>query len=218
MCPLQWEHCNVRSGGAIAVTTLPKLTFADYLALAPTGDTTPAELIDGVLVPLPPESGRNLAIAAYFYQALLHIGVPFLLIYMGSCELQTPVLEAGDAANRFPDLVVIREEHRSLTQQRMTITLDMPPPRFVLEVVSPGEANRYRDYVRKRAQYAAIAIPEYIIADPETQIVTVLILDQGNYVEHGSYQGNQPILSPTFPRFTLTPQQVFDGTLPTAQP
>ncbi len=188
------------------MTTLPKLTFADYLALDPTGDTAPAELIDGVLVTLPPESGRNTEIAAIWFAALLASGVSVLHLKLGNCELQTPVLTAGDAANRFPDLVVIREEHRSLTQQRMTITLEMPPPRFVVEVVSPGEANRQRDYVRKRAQYAAIAIPEYIIADPETQTVTVLLLDQGHYVEHGCYQGNQSILSPSFPRLTLTPQ------------
>lgn len=85
----------------------------------------------------------------------------------------------------------------------------MPPPRFVLEVVSPGQTNRYRDYVCKRDQYAAIGIPEYVIVDPEEQTVTVLVLEQRNYREVGCYRGDQRIISPTFPDLALTVNQIF---------
>jgi len=191
------------------MTTTQKLTFEDYLALEDTGYEGRVELIDGELVELPPESRINTEIAAIWFAALLAKGVNVLHLKMGNCEIQTPVLAPGDAANRFPDLVVIREEHRSLIQGRMTITLKMPPPRFVLEVVSPGEPNRQRDYVRKRAQYAAVGIPEYAIVDPEEQTVTVLVLEQGTYREAGCYRGDQRIISPTFPELALTMNQIF---------
>lgn len=186
-----------------------KLSFEDYLALEDTGYEGCVELVDGELVELPPESGINTEIAAIWFAALLSIGVSVLHLKMGNCEIQTPVLAPGDAANRFPDLVVIREEHRSLTQHRMTITLEMPPPRFVLEVLSPGQTNHNRDYVRKRAQYAAVGIPEYMIVDPEERAITVLALEQGNYREVGCYRGDQRIISPTFPDLSLTANQIF---------
>ncbi len=113
--------------------------------------------------------------------------------------------------NRFPDTVVIGEVHRSLTQKRMTITLEMPP-RFVLEVVSSGQKNSERDYVRKRAQYAAVGIPEYVeyvIIDPQTKTVTVLVIEEEGYRELGCYAGEQQIVSPTFPALALTADQLF---------
>lgn len=203
------RYSDAGTYGGVAMTYTKKLTFEDYLALEDTGYEGCVELIDGELVELPPESGINLGIAACVYLELIRIGVFFLHVYMGCCEVQTPVLAPGDAANRFPDVVVIREEHRALTQRRMTITLKMPAPRFVLEVVSPGQTNRHRDYVRKRAQYAAVGIPEYMIADPEEQTVTVLVLDQGSYCEAGCYRGEQRVISPTFPNLTLTVNQIF---------
>lgn len=191
------------------MTYTKKLSFEDYLALADTGHEGPVELIDGELVELPPESGINTEIAAIWFAALLASGVNVLHLKLGNCEIQTPILVFGDAANRFPDIVVIREEHRSLTQHRMTITLEMPPPRFVLEVVSPGQANRNRDYIRKRDQYAAVGIPEYVIVDPEEQSITVLVLEQDTYREAGCYRGDRPVVSTTFPELHLTADQVF---------
>ena len=73
-------------------------------------------------------------------------------------------------------------------KRRLTITLDMPPPRLVAEVVSPGKTNRDRDYIHKRAQYAAIAVPEYWLIDSVAQTVMVLTLD-GEYREVGVFSG-----------------------------
>ncbi len=86
---------------------------------------------------------------------------PLRLIRIHSLELQVPVLQPNDAANRYPDLVLLRPEHLDLMKRRLTITLDMPPPRLIAEVVSPGTTNRDRDYIYKRAQYAAVSVPEY---------------------------------------------------------
>ena len=53
---------------------------------------------------------------------------------------------------------------RSLGQA--AITLDMAPPRLVVEVVSPGQENHRRDYREKRNQYEWRGIPEYWICRP----------------------------------------------------
>lgn len=66
--------------------------------------------------------------------------------------------------------------------------------------------------MRKRAQYAAVGIPEYVIVDPAEQTVTVLVLEQSNYGEAGCYRGEQRIVSPTFPDLVLTVNQVFAPT------
>lgn len=119
------------------------------------------ELIDGELVELPPESEPNDTIANFLFLKFVELGIPFRLIRPGKCEVQVPVLQRKDSANRYPDLVIFVEIHLSLLQKRLTIKIEMPPPRLVVEVLSPGKANRSRDLDRKRAQYAQRGIPEY---------------------------------------------------------
>ena len=82
---------------------------------------------------------------------------------------------------------------------------------MVVEVVSPGRVGRDRDYISKRAQYAARGIPEYWIVDPQEQMVAVLRLESGEYVEVGMFQGEQTLVSPTFPQLNLTAGQVLGG-------
>ena len=112
------------------------------------------------------------------------------------CEVQVPLLRPNDAANRFPDLVVLRQEHLDLTKRRLTITLDMPPPRLIAEVVSPGNTNRDRDYIHKRAQYAAISVPEYWLIDPIAQTVTVLSLEGDTYRDVGVFGHDDALRAP----------------------
>jgi Uma2 family endonuclease len=186
-------------------------TFEEYLAYEDDTDIH-YELVDGELVPLPPESGLNSFIARYLLFTLASRGiVPLRAIVTHSCEIQVPVLQPGYAANRYPDLVILREEHWELTQKRLTITLEMPPPRLVVEVVSPGKVAWERDYDCKRSQYAAVGIPEYWIVDPQEQQVTVLRLELGEYTEVGVFQENETIISPTFPTLDLTVDRVLVG-------
>ncbi|MEG5139714.1 MULTISPECIES: Uma2 family endonuclease [unclassified Microcoleus] len=188
-----------------------KLTFEEYLTYEDDTDNR-YELINGELITLPPESGPNNFIANYLLFTLASSGfVPLMLIRTHMCEIQVPILREGDAANRYPDLVVLRPEHILLTASRLTVTLDMPPPQLVVEVVSPGRVGRDRDYISKRSQYAARNIPEYWIVDPQEQMITVLRLESGEYVEVGVFQGAQALISPTFPQLNLTAGQVLGG-------
>lgn len=187
-----------------------KLTFEEYLNYEDETDYR-YELIDGELVPLAPESEFNNFIANYIFAFFFTRGiVPLRLIRVHACEVQVPVLQSKDAANRYPDVVVLREEHLTLMNKRLTITLDMPPPRLVAEVVSPGKVGRDRDYNRKRKQYGAIGIPEYWIIDPAAQRVMVLRWESGEYVE-SLFAGSERIISAVFPKLELTVEQIFQG-------
>lgn len=191
-----------------------KLTFEKYLSYEDNTDNC-YQLIDGELIALPPESESNTAIGNYLFLLLVNAGIPWRLIKTHNCEIQVPILRSGDAANRYPDLIILTPEHIPLTANRLTVTLEMPAPQLVVEVVSPGRIGRERDYdplrglrQRKRDQYAACGIPEYWIIDPQAQAVTVLRLDLGKYVEIGVFQNEDAICSSVFPELGLTVQQV----------
>jgi Uma2 family endonuclease len=197
---------------------LKKLTFDEYLNYSDNTDNR-YELIDGELIALPPESEPNNFIANYlfFYLASSRL-VPLRLIKTHNCEVQVAVLRSGDAANRYPDLIILEPEHIPLTANRLTITFDMLPPRLVVEVVSPGRVGRDRDYdplrglrQRKRAQYAARGIAEYWVIDPIQQVVTVLRLEDGQYIEIGVFRDGESMISPMFPQLSLTVKQIFIG-------
>ncbi|MBF2077432.1 MAG: Uma2 family endonuclease [Synechococcales cyanobacterium T60_A2020_003] len=180
------------------------LTIEDYLVYDP-GTDTRCELVDGVLVEMPPESDENLGIARkLFLELIKHFSVE--LVVWG-----TEVEVSGRRATcRIPDLLVHSEESKAALAHtnRATITRDMPPPALVIEVVSPGQVNRDRDYRYKYTEYAARCIAEYWIVDPEMQQITVCQWVNGMY-ETNVYQGTEPIQSAIVPAIALTPTAVF---------
>jgi Uma2 family endonuclease len=186
-----------------------KLTFDEYLNYS--NDTGQRyELIDGELIALPPQSEPDGFIANYLFFYFASSGlVPLRLIKMHNCEVQVAVLRSSDAANRYPDLIILEPEHIPLTATRLTITFDMLPPRFVVEVVT-GRVGSDRDYDRKLAQYAARGIAEYWVIDRIEQVVTVLRLEDGKYVEVGVFRDGEAIVSPMFPKLSLTVQQILN--------
>jgi Uma2 family endonuclease len=173
-------------------------SFEDYLSYRETEqDNVRYELVEGELIELAPESPQNNFVARrlLFFLAS-HDIIPLELLVNHACEVQVPVLQPKDAANRFPDLVVLRPEHLDLMGNRLTITILMPPPQLIVEVVSPGKTNRDRDYINKRLQYAAIAVPEYWLIDPIAGTVLVLQLQGDGYETIGLFSGDDAIGSP----------------------
>jgi Uma2 family endonuclease len=180
------------------------LTFDEYLAYDD-GTDTRYELVDGELVEMPPESPENLAIARFLLVELMK-HVPLNLITYG-----TEVEVSGRRARcRVPDLLVHTEDSLAALAgaARATLTRDMPPPALVIEVVSPGTANRTRDYRYKHTEYAAREIAEYWIVDPEERQVTVCQWVEGQY-EDTVVKGSDRIVSEVVPEFALTVNQLF---------
>ncbi len=178
-------------------------SFAEYLTYDD-GTNKLYELFNGELIEVPPESGQNVQITTFLL-------IQFALL-LGYRRVRGHGLELevrGEPRNRYPDLTIIRQEHIEQLSQRNTIRLTMPPPLLIIEVVSPGELQRQRDYIAKRSQYQDCGIPEYWIIDPETQTVLVLELIEKTYSELGSFSGQEQVISPQFSQLNLTSAQIF---------
>jgi Uma2 family endonuclease len=178
-------------------------TFEEYLSYDDGTDYF-YELFNGELIEVPPESGWNVQIAN-------RLAFAFVLL-LGTDRVRGNGLELevrGEPRNRYPDLTVIREEHVFQLAKRNTIRLSMAPPLLVVEIVSPGELQRDRDYVAKRRQYEDLGVPEYWIVDPGTRTIMILRLSGDCYEEIGTLSGNDMLFSPTLPGLTLTVDQVF---------
>ncbi|NJR65745.1 MAG: Uma2 family endonuclease [Leptolyngbyaceae cyanobacterium CRU_2_3] len=184
-------------------TKLRFLSFDEYLSFDDGTDTL-YELFNGELIEVPPESGENVEIATFL---LLHFAqlLDFRRVRGHGLELEV----RGEPRNRYPDLTILQTEHIEQLRRRNTIRLSMVPPLLVVEVVSPGELQRDRDYVAKRSQYQDLGIPEYWIVDPQAQTVTVLELQAGVYGEVGVWGGGDRLVSATFTELDLKAEQVF---------
>ncbi len=180
------------------------LTFDEYLR-HDDGTDTRYELVNGVLVEMPPESDENLSIARKLLLELIQ-SIPADWVVWGT-EIE---VTGQRATGRIPDLLVHTEASKAAVAgaTRATITRDMPPPALVVEVVSPGQANRERDYRYKHTEYAARGIAEYWIVDPETRQVTLCLWVNGQY-EDRVYSGVEAIQSTVVSGFGLTVAQIF---------
>ncbi|MDZ8188893.1 MAG: Uma2 family endonuclease [Nostoc sp. ChiSLP02] len=179
------------------------LTLEEYLKYDD-GTDRQYELVAGELVAMPPESPKNIQIS-------LFVLVNFLkFVPINRLSNKVEIVVAGSrATTRIPDLVVLTDELAIILEgaTRSTVTLDMPPPALVVEVVSPGKANEDRDYRYKRSEYAARGIAEYWIVDPQRDIITVLVLVDGLY-EETRFSGNTAIVSTILRELQLTAEQV----------
>jgi Uma2 family endonuclease len=190
------------------------LTLEEYLAVdgeewirlgLPEGR---CEYQDGALQELPPESDLNDRIALNLRDYLIEQVSNEWLIRIHSCEIAVPKIRSQDPATRFPDLVILQEEHLPIIERRLAIPLNTVPPKLIAEVVSPGEKNEARDDKDKRAQYAARGIPEYWLLEPHYDRIRVQELRNGEYVEMGVFRGNDRLVSKTFPNLRLTAGQM----------
>jgi Uma2 family endonuclease len=171
------------------------MSLEDYFNYDDDTDTR-YELEDGELLIMPPESDQNLRIASFLLVYFAQQGIPFYRLRIG-----TEIVVSGTRTTvRLPDLMVLTEELAIALESasRSTVTMDMPPPQLVVEVVSPGKKNADRDYRYKRSQYQARGIAEYWIIDPIQQRITVLSLVEGLY-EEAVFEGDAAIASSLLP-------------------
>lgn len=199
---------NVLSPGDVASDIL---SLEDYLNYDD-GTDTRYELEDGKLRVMPTESDRNQRIASFLFVYFAQLGIPFYRLRIG-----VEVAVSGVRTTvRLPDLTILTEELAQALAgaSRSLVTLDMPPPQLVVEVVSPGADNENRDYRYKRSQYQARGISEYWIVDPMQGRITVLTLVDGLY-EEAVFEGVRAIVSALCDEFEqgspLTAARVFDA-------
>ena len=182
-------------------------SFEEYLEIDPS--ELPEgwyEYWDGELVQVMTESLENDGLANYLYLLLVQAGIYHLLIRPGKVEVCVP----GRPRTRFPDLIILDNAHLTLMSKNARLTQTMPPPRVLIEVVSPGDKtseNYLRDYRDKPIQYAAIGVPEMWRIDPDRDWVQVGTLTDGTY-QFVTFTGDEAIVSPLFPALNLTAAQI----------
>ncbi|MFG6094031.1 Uma2 family endonuclease [Leptothoe sp. ISB3NOV94-8A] len=189
---------------------LKPLTFAEFLERNDADGIRYDLLADGSLVAVPSEAEINSAIIMLLLGKLM----PFIqlrLAKIGVLELE--VNPVGDGKrNRRPDLAILEPEHLTIDslKTRTALFLGALPPRFVVEVVSPGNSdseNYKRDYLWKRQQYQDWGIPEYWIINPHQAQVTVLLLVNDTYQEK-TYRSSELISSAVFPELSITANEL----------
>lgn len=104
---------------------------------------------------------------------------------------------------REPDLLLLRRADDPRAQNRYWLGADL-----VVEIVSADDPER--DTVEKVADYAEAGIPEYWIVNPLAETVTVLVLEDAAYTEHGVFRRGDHASSRLLDGFTVSVDAVFD--------
>lgn len=80
-------------------------------------------------------------------------------------------------------------------------------PTLAVEVVS--EEDEARDRITKRKEYAQVGVPHYWIIDPQRKNALTLVLQNGEYVESGTFSGEDAITSSLFPGLEIPLSHLF---------
>ena len=158
------------------------------------------EYTDGAIEVLPMPTRRHQAISRLLFLALFdHVGK------RGGEVFYAPLrLRIREGKFREPDLLVVRDAGDPRNQDAYWLGADL-----VVEVVSPD--NPGRDLRTKRADYAEAGIPEYWIANPLDETITVLTRAGDAYTEHGVFVRGERASGVLLSGFEVEVDAVFDA-------
>lgn len=200
---------------ALAKTEL--VTFSEFAEWKPENQFY--ELHNGVIIEMPQPVGKHEEVKGFLSTELVfeyrRLNFPYFL------PSQAFVKVNGEESAYLPDILVLNRPNllnESLWERQSTVTQGASIP-LVVEVVS---TNWRVDYLTKVKEYEEIGISEYWIVDylglggrrfignPKQPTILIHELIEGEY-QVTSFQGNERILSPTFPELVLTANQVFQA-------
>ncbi len=170
-----------------------------YLWLTDHGNRL-VELTDGHIQEVPMPTDTHQAVLAFLYDLFR----AWLGPRGGVVRFSALRMRIREGKFREPDLLMLRDRSDPRRQDRYWLGADL-----VVEVVSPDDPDR--DLVEKRADYAEGGIPEYWIADPRDETITVLALEGDAYVEHGVFGRGEAATSLLFEGFAADVSAVFDA-------
>ncbi len=157
------------------------------------------EFTSGELEILSTPTRQHQAILGFLYVALL----TFLRPRGGAVFFAPLRLQIREGNFREPDLLLLRDTLDPRGQNAYWLGADL-----VLEVVSPDDPDR--DNIVKRLDYAERRIPEYWIVHLEEETITVLRLEQHQYVEHGVFRRGETATSVLLEGFVIAVSEVLD--------
>jgi Uma2 family endonuclease len=158
------------------------------------------EFTDGYIEVLPRPTDNHQAIL----ELLFLVFRTFLQPLGGKVRFAPLRLRIRSRKFREPDLLLVRSAADPRRQNRYWQGADL-----VLEVVSPDKPER--DLVEKRGDYAEAGVPEYWIANPQTETIMVLWLEGDTYVEHGIFGRGSTATSVLLPGLAVDVNAVFDA-------
>ena len=198
----------------ITTSLKSQLTFEKFLSQLPDEEGY-YELVNGEIMRKLP-TRRHETIAEYITDLLKDEVKRLKLNYWisGRIVIQTETAQ-GQEQGRHPDITVV---DKTLWEAQPTAySALIEPPQLVVEIVS---TNWEDDYVDKLEEYQRLGIPEYWIVDylavasrsylgnPKLPTVFVCVLDENKTYQMNRYQGSDRIISPTFPEFALTVEEL----------
>ncbi|MEA5519007.1 Uma2 family endonuclease [Limnoraphis robusta] len=191
-----------------------QLTFEKFLSQLPDEEGY-YELVNGeIMRKLPTRRHEDLAdfILRQFDKEVERLQLNYRV--SGRIVIKTETAQ-GQEQGRHPDITVV---DKTLWEAQPTAySALLEPPQLVVEIVS---TNWEDDYVDKLEEYQRLGIPEYWIVDylavasrsylgnPKLPTVFVCVLDENKTYQMNRYQGSERIISPTFPEFSLTVEEL----------
>ena len=159
------------------------------------------ELIDGNLEVLPMPTFLHQLIVEYLFDSLRE----FVKAHQLGKVIFAPLpIRIRAKTFREPDIILFSKDAGAKPTDKY-----LKSAQLVIEVDSPDDKSRKRDYQEKRGDYSELGIPEYWIVDPQEQRITVLALDGGEYRPHGEFTHGQQATSLLLADFTVDVSAVF---------
>ncbi|MEC4892964.1 MAG: Uma2 family endonuclease [Oscillatoria sp. PMC 1051.18] len=183
-----------------SVTAKETLTFEEYRFYQPESDLK-YELFRGHLLPMPIPTALHSSICQYLVYKFQHYFATTNLDLVAKTDIG---VRTEVDTSRIPDVIVCSSSlwSKILNRPGSGIFDFEEIPNLVVEVTSE---NWREDYIRKRAEYALVNIPEYWIVDPKKEQIWVLSHPEGEEgYDRQSYTRGQNFPSEQFPDLILS--------------
>lgn len=196
------------------------VSFDEFVGWYPKNAGVRYELHNGTIIEMPKPRGKHSNVTGFLMEELV-----LSIIQIGKRGIWTipreAIIKSSNGTSGYePDIIILNQENivSEPHWESGSVIENASSVKLIVEVVS---TNWRDDYHLKYANYEELGIPEYwivdyaalggrnFIGDPKQQTIFVCQLIDGEY-QMTHFRSNELIVSPTFPQFNLTAQQVFD--------
>ncbi|MCC6790602.1 MAG: Uma2 family endonuclease [Thermomicrobiales bacterium] len=178
---------------------LQALTYDDLRAMPDDGNRY--ELIFGEIVMSPSPNTRHQHVLGELFTRMKAFAHERQLgrVYIAPLDVR---LSLNNVVQ--PDLLFVRRDRLGLVRSDCV----RGAPDLVVEALSPS--NRAQDLVKKAVLYGLYEIPEYWVVDPESNIITVNVWRDGQYVALEDEDNDGTARSIVIPGFSVRPSDLFE--------